>query len=106
MKGSVTIRELIEACFVWYEAYGVSHPGTDIALKMYVTINKNIFNLLRSRRKVDITKINTWLKAILSNGPIDAWADLIGLFVFWSMKKAAIEEIYLDVTDRNPLFND
>ncbi|KAK5058785.1 hypothetical protein LTR84_011049 [Exophiala bonariae] len=106
MKGLVNAEELIRARFVWYEDHGIAHPDIDSALRVYITVNEKLLNLLRSRREEELTKINTALGVILGNGDIDAWADLLGLFVFCSMKKAAIEEIYLEVTDRNPLLND
>jgi hypothetical protein len=46
------------------------------------------------------------LETLLGQSEIDAIGDVIALAVFCTMRKIACEEIYIEVTDRNPLFND
>jgi hypothetical protein len=45
------------------------------------------------------------LQPALLGSPTDVMTDVLALAVFYVIRKLSFNEIYIEVTDRNPLFN-
>lgn len=106
LEGRVTGEQLVHARFTWYDEARAPCPQVEQALEFFKAVEAKFLWMLQTRSDQDLKAFNTALQAILSPGSIDACADILGLATFCAARKAAIDEVYLEVTDRNPLFND
>jgi hypothetical protein len=65
-----------------------------------------IINALRCRQHDYLHTIIDSLARLLHYSTAGAIGDLFALSVFCVMRRLAFDEVYIEVTDRNPLFND
>lgn len=77
-----------------------------VALITFLRTYASVTQILRQRQIPVLQSITDNLACIISQGKIDSRVDLIALSVFCAMRKHAFEEAYLEVCDRNTLFND
>jgi glycosyltransferase involved in cell wall biosynthesis len=106
MEGKVSETQLLMARFDQYEKQAIAHPDMLDAARFFVRLQQWFLSSLRRRKDADIKAFTTALHTILKADRIDARADILGLATFCAARKAAFDEVYLEVTDRNPLLND
>ena len=106
LEGTVTATQLLEARIEWYVEQGVPHPDFTKCTKFFGNLEAKFLWMLRNRKDAELQVFSDALRLILTRGRVDAWADVLGLATFCAARRAAIEDVYLEVTDRNPLFND
>lgn len=106
LSGRVSAHDLISMRLAWYRQHGCQHPSEAIALGSFIQIGDTITELLRNRKIAELQKITDFLACIVQDGSIDARVDLIAFAIFCVMRKHAFDEAYIEVTDRNTLFND
>ena len=106
LEGNVSAYQLLQARINWYVEQGVPHPDLKKCITFFDKVEAKLLWMLRNRKEAELKVFNDALQLILTQGGIDAWADVLGLATFCAGRKAAIEDVYLEVTDRNPLFND
>lgn len=106
LSGRVPEQIIIESRGIWYEKHGYQHFDTDVALKIFRTVAFNFVDILLSGRNDDLEAITDVLESVITADGFDAYADIVALAVFCAARKAAFNEIYLEVSDRNPLFNE
>lgn len=105
LKGEVSVEDLIESRIRWHCQSKRSHPTVAVAVALFEESREKIETALRSRSHDDLQRIVESLDRLLHHSPISAMGDLFALSVFCTMRKLAFEEVYVEVTDRNPLFN-
>jgi glycosyltransferase involved in cell wall biosynthesis len=106
MQDKVSPSELLIARFSNYDQQGVAHPELPSTVRFFIKLEQWFLLALRQRRDEDLKAFTLALQTILKAEKIDARADLLGLATFCAARKAAFDEVYLEVTDRNPLLND
>ncbi|ETN38635.1 uncharacterized protein HMPREF1541_06672 [Cyphellophora europaea CBS 101466] len=106
MQGKVSETHLLIARYSEYDQKGVPYPELSVAVSFVVKLQEWLLLALRQRRDADLKNFTLALQAILKSDAIDSRADILGLATFCAARKAAFEEVYLEVTDRNPLLND
>jgi glycosyltransferase involved in cell wall biosynthesis len=106
LEGKIATADLLQARLEWYEAQSARHPSLEAALVFFTEWQDKLAWLLQNRREADLKILLVALKSVISVGRIDAWADMLALATFCFARKAAFDEIYLEVIDRNPLLND
>ena len=107
LRGEISVTDLISQRLLWYRQQKVPRiPDLQASVQLFTTIDSAIQKFLRNRsREKSYTLLSVLSKAI-QPGKIDARADIVALSVFCSFRRLAFEELYLDITDRNPIFND
>jgi hypothetical protein len=103
---SVSIEEIVESRIQWHCQYKRPHPDVGTAISLFKEVDSRIRQALSTRNRQDLQNILNNLGICLRTSTIDAVSDLFALSVFCTMRKLAFEEVYIEVTDRNPLFND
>ena len=73
---------------------------------MFNTVDKVIDNILRNALRDQANAILSAFETVLQPGMIDVRADMLALAVFCSLRRYALEEVYLEATDRCPVFAD
>jgi glycosyltransferase involved in cell wall biosynthesis len=106
LNGNVTVRDLIKSRIAWYREQGCQYPELSKALAMFLDVDTQFTQILKHRREDQLSQVTDTLESIVVKGSIDAYADMLALSVFCAARKGAFDEVYVEVTDRNPLFND
>lgn len=106
LDGTATVDHLVQSRLQWHCQCRRPHPDPETAISLFHEIETRILNALKGRNHDDLQTLADALDIILRHHAVDAVGDIIALAVFCTMRKLAIEEVYIEVTDRNPLFND
>ena len=106
LSGNVSAAELVQNRVEWYHEQKCRSPELFRALTLFHEVESHLTYVLKSRQEDQLKQITEALARIIVKGRIDAYADILGLAFFSAARKAAFDEVYTSVTDRNPLFND
>lgn len=106
LGGQVSAKDLIHARIKWHQRAGYQYQNELEALEIFQQIDISVTKILRQRKATELAKLTKNLNKLTSKGKIDATIDLIYLSVFCAMRKHAFDEAYIEITDRNALFND
>jgi hypothetical protein len=106
LGGQLTPQKVIELRTHWYLGMGTQHPEETNALDLFRQVEDSLTLILKERKLDHLQGITKCLVSIASADKIDARIDLLCLAVFCAMRKHAFDEAYVEVTDRNTLFND
>jgi hypothetical protein len=108
LMGSVTKKELIAAQLQWHCQRNQPHPNLSAAVDLFSEVEAIVTRALRDRNRNVLQSLTDALDGYLgqSTAAVDATTDIFALSLFCIMQKLAFEEVYMEVTDRNPLFND
>lgn len=105
IEGSVSPAALVNTRVNWYREQGCEYPSESKCLALFNEVDHIFTQILRERREGDLASISEGLCQVAQKGQIDASADMMALSLFCAARKGAFDEIYMEVTDRNPLFN-
>ncbi|CAG8910116.1 unnamed protein product [Penicillium egyptiacum] len=105
LEKSTSAEDLIRSRINWYTEQGCKYPSLDVCLNLFNQADSVLSDVLRYRRENDLAAITSGLCALLQGGSIDAYVDMMALALFCAARRGAFDEIYAEVTDRNPLFN-
>ncbi|PYI19709.1 glycosyl transferase [Aspergillus violaceofuscus CBS 115571] len=105
LEGSATPEMVVNTRLTWYKEQGCQFPSPTLCLALFKEAEFVFNNILRERREHDLAQISEALCQLVQNPSIDAYADMLALALFCAARKGALDEIYTEVTDRNPLFN-
>jgi hypothetical protein len=106
LNGTVDKEDLVASRLRWHCQRNQSHPNLAAAVTLFSEVEATIFRALRERKSDELQILTDVLEGFLSRSTTEALGDLFALSVFCTMRKLAFEEVYIEVTDRNPLFND
>jgi hypothetical protein len=106
LSGDVTIGALLESRLEWHCQSKQPHPSLSAAILLFEEFQEKITKILKDRNRPELQTIIECLGKVLNNSDFNAVGDILALSIFCVMRKLAIEEVYIEVTDRNPLFND
>ncbi|QSZ30095.1 hypothetical protein DSL72_004615 [Monilinia vaccinii-corymbosi] len=99
-------KDLITLRTKWHIDNNSRHPSEKNALEVFNQINDSITLVLKERKFNTLQVVTKNLIEILEAKKIDARIDIICLALFSVFRKHAFDEAYVEVTDRNTLFND
>jgi hypothetical protein len=105
LAGEISVEELISYRIEWYHEQGCQYPDPSVAISLFREINGRLQSLLLNREREVLSQLETVFRTILEKDHLDASADLFALSVFCAFRRLALDEIYLEVLDRNPLPN-
>ncbi|RDL42046.1 UDP-Glycosyltransferase phosphorylase [Venustampulla echinocandica] len=106
LSGRASPHELINSRIWWYRQNRCQHSSETIALDNFRQVHITITRMLKERNIADLRRITDSLATVLDGDKIDSRVDLIAFSIFCAMRKHAFDEAYMEVTDRNTLFND
>lgn len=106
LAGDLTVGELLDSRLQWHCKNARPHPSLDEATLFFQELEEKLISALKERNSSVLHVIVDELRNILTDSKLSCAGDLFALSVFCVMRKIAFEEIYMEVTDRNPLFND
>ncbi|CAI7678761.1 unnamed protein product [Penicillium pancosmium] len=105
LDGSVSAEELIQSRIDWYKEQECPHPSVASSLRLFNQVDELFTQTLKYHREDELAAITKGLCELTQDGNIDAYIDMMTLSLFCAARKGSFDEIYAEVTDRNPLFN-
>ncbi|KAF2868581.1 hypothetical protein BDV95DRAFT_578761 [Massariosphaeria phaeospora] len=101
----VTDEQLVNSRIKWYRLCRLPTLERHDALELFRHIDYNFCSLLWYRDHKSLGIITTALEKLTSRDSIDSVSDFVLFCIFCAARKAGFEEVYIEVSDRNPLFN-
>jgi hypothetical protein len=105
LAGEISPEELITYRIEWYHEQNSQYPDVSTAVSLFKEIDARLPSLLLAQRRDFISQLEVVFQTILEENQLDASADLFALSVICAFRKLALDEVYLEVLDRNPLPN-
>ena len=106
LRGDISVEDLVGARIQWYRQNKISRlPLLEHGVALFKSTDEAINNLLKYDVRDYADACVRLLEMVIEPGKIDVRADLFALSVFCSMRRFAYEEIYIEATDRCPMFN-
>ncbi|KAE8355715.1 hypothetical protein BDV28DRAFT_162634 [Aspergillus coremiiformis] len=105
LGGEVSAEELVHSRLAWYREQGCWCPDPVSAISLFKEVDARLPEILINGELQLLTQLGLVAHTVLQKGQIDAGADLFALSVFCAFRKLALNEVYLEVLDRNPLPN-
>ncbi|CBX97840.1 predicted protein [Plenodomus lingam JN3] len=105
ISGAITEEQLVVAKLQWYRLCGLPTPERENALKLFKHIAEKFYNILWSRDHDKLDAVTSAIEILGRHKTLDSAADFVLFSLFCAARRAAFEEVYIEVSDRNPLFN-
>lgn len=113
LDNSISTEDLIGARIAWYRQHGFYRLDAATAQEIFTDIHFAIRDILHLKLYNNLDVITTSLENIIMDKQtgeprpcLDPFSDIFAFSIFCATKKAAFEEVYVEVCDRNPLFNE
>ncbi|KAJ9624552.1 hypothetical protein H2203_005287 [Taxawa tesnikishii (nom. ined.)] len=105
LRREISPEDLVASRLAWHREQGCAHLDLVSAISVFREIDTRLADFLRNQQADVLSRLEAVLTTILQKNQIDASADILALSVFCAFRKSAIDEVYLEVLDRNPLPN-
>ncbi|KAK2781195.1 hypothetical protein FQN53_000739 [Emmonsiellopsis sp. PD_33] len=105
LSGRVPAEAIVQSRLVWHQDQGCVYSGLSEALGLFSHVDAVMSDIFKQRRENDLRTILKAMRILISGDGVDAYVDLFALAIFCAVRKAAFDEVYAEVKDRNPLFN-
>ncbi|KAF2471083.1 uncharacterized protein BDR25DRAFT_342843 [Lindgomyces ingoldianus] len=105
LSGAITDEHLVSARIKWYRLCHLTSLEKHDAIELFRHIDNIFRNLLWNRDYQSLDVITSALERLTSRDNIDSVTDFVLFCIFCAARKAGFDEVYIEVSDRNPLFN-
>ncbi|KAK6579999.1 hypothetical protein PZA11_007707 [Diplocarpon coronariae] len=105
LSGELSPAALITARLTWLRDKGCWVPGTSAAISLFEEIDERVHEVLMNCETETLAQLGVVIQSLLREDHIDASADIFALSVFSAFRKLSLDEILLEILDRNPLPN-
>ncbi|KAL4783564.1 hypothetical protein BJX76DRAFT_357832 [Aspergillus varians] len=105
LSGKISAEDLVTARIAWYREQGCWAPDAAAATALFKEIDARLPQILMACDAHTLGQLTTVIRGTLLDGRIDAGVDMFALAVFCAFRRLSLNEIYLEVLDRNPLPN-
>ncbi|KAL4804605.1 hypothetical protein BDV18DRAFT_153061 [Aspergillus unguis] len=105
LADKVSARDLVAARLDWYREQGSWTPDATSATALFEEVDSRLPQVLLAADSYTLDQLAVAIQGMLNPGIINAATDFLALAVFCAFRRLALNEIYLEVLDRNPLPN-
>ncbi|KAI9371571.1 hypothetical protein BJX61DRAFT_510991 [Aspergillus egyptiacus] len=105
LSGKISAEDLVAARLGWYREQGCWAPDQAAATALFKEVDSHLPQILMASDAHTLEQLANAIHTIIQAETIDAGADMFALSVFCAFRRLALNEIYLEVLDRNPLPN-
>lgn len=105
LRGHITPEALVRSRLSWLREKGYWHPSPEAAIEVFEEVDTRLHEILMSGQSEIYGQISTVMQTICREKRIDAGADIFALAVFSAFRKLALDELDLEVNDRNAFPN-
>ncbi|KAK3342187.1 glycosyl transferase [Lasiosphaeria hispida] len=101
LSGAVEPEELVDGRLSWLANKGCAVPDREEARQLFERIQIRLYEVLMAGEGDVYAQITSVMQRLLRKGRIDSAADMIALAVFSAFRRFALDEVYLEILDRN-----
>ncbi|KAL4914633.1 hypothetical protein BDW62DRAFT_204388 [Aspergillus aurantiobrunneus] len=105
LSGKISAEDLVAARLSWYREQRCWVPDAAAATALFREIDARLPQILMACDAHTLGQLTTVIQGTIIAGRIDAGVDMLALAVFCAFRRVSLDEIYLEVLDRNPLPN-
>ncbi|KAL1611983.1 hypothetical protein SLS60_000206 [Paraconiothyrium brasiliense] len=105
ISDTITDEQLVHARIKWYRLCRLPCLDRQDALALFRHIDLNFRNALWWRDHKGLDTITSAIEKLTAREEVDSVTDFVLFCIFCTARKAGFEEVYIEVSDRNPLFN-
>lgn len=105
LSGHISPESLITSRLAWYHECGFEHINTASAVQLFMDVYARLHRALMDGESELYERIGSVMQALMQQGQIDAGADLLALAIFCAFRSLSMDEIYLEILDRNAFPN-
>ena len=105
LGGNISAEDLVRSRIIWHAENGLKTPTPTNAISLFNDVDAHLSSLLIRQQGDFLSSLEAILASILRRDHIDVAADLFALAIFCAFRRLALDEVYLEVLDRNPLPN-
>jgi hypothetical protein len=105
LRGEISANDLVKSRLAWLRERGCWHPDLSAAISLFVEVDIRLKDMLMNGQSELLAQLSVVIQTVMQKNQVDAGADIFALSVFCAFRKLALDEIYLEVLDRNPLPN-
>ena len=105
LGGEISVESLVKSRLAWLRERGCWHPDPSAAVLLFEEVDTRLHEILMNGETELLAQLGVVIQTVMQSNQIDAGADIFALSVFCAFRKLALDEIYLEVLDRNPLPN-
>ncbi|KAJ5537653.1 hypothetical protein N7494_007132 [Penicillium frequentans] len=105
LSGRASGEDLVAARMAYYDDQGCWAPDAIAAKELFMEIDARLPEVLLGRDSRTLEQLALVMQTIIQKGQIDAGVDILATAVFSAFRRVSLDEIYLEVLDRNPLPN-
>ncbi|KAI9049445.1 hypothetical protein LZ554_006477 [Drepanopeziza brunnea f. sp. 'monogermtubi'] len=105
LGGEISNSDLVMARLNFLREKGCWLPAHAAAISLFEEIDARVHEVLMNCETELLAQIGVVVQIILQDDQVDASADILALSLFSAFRKLALDEILLEILDRNPLPN-
>jgi hypothetical protein len=105
ISGTVTDEQLVNSKLKWYRLCQLPVIDRHHALVLFRHVHETFVDILWCRDHEKLDEVTAAIENLTGNSNMDSVTDFVLFCVFCAARKAGFEEVYIEVSDRNPLFN-
>ncbi|KAI1843142.1 hypothetical protein JX266_010669 [Neoarthrinium moseri] len=105
LGGDISVEELVTSRLTWLSNRGCQTPGLSEAIQLFEEVDQRVVSVLMNNDSHIYERLSSAMQTLMLADSIDAGADILALSVFCAFRKLAMDELYLEVMDRNPYPN-
>lgn len=105
ISGAITDEQLVKAKLKWYRLSGLPVLDQEAALELFRHVALIFHNILWQRDNGKLDALTSAIEKIASDETMGSVADFVLFALFCVARTTSFEEVYIEVSDRNPLFN-
>lgn len=105
LSGEISAETVVNSRIAWLGERGCWIPDSSAAIALFKEVDARLYEILMNGNNEALAQLSFVMQTIMQKNQIDAGADIFALAVFSAFRKLALDEVYLEVLDRNVLPN-
>jgi hypothetical protein len=105
VSGAITDEQLVNSKIKWYRSCQLAAIDRHDALELFQHMSETFQDILWRRDHDELDVITSAIEGLVNKKSVDSVTDFVLFSLFCAARKAGFEEVYIEVSDRNPLFN-
>jgi hypothetical protein len=105
ISGVVTDEGLVSSKLNWYRVCQLPMLKRSDALELFRHVFETFVGILWRRDYDSLNTITSAIEHLTNAADVDSFTDFVLFCIFCAARKAGFDEVYIEVSDRNPLFN-
>ncbi|KFG79629.1 glycosyl transferase, group 1 family protein [Metarhizium anisopliae] len=101
LGGNISAETLVDARLAWLASKGCWTPDRTKAIQLFQNVGDRLYTVLMQGETSTLEQLSHGIQQLVQQGQVDAGVDIFALAVFSAFRKLALDEVYLEVLDRN-----